>query len=90
MIRRAFRVTGRVQGVGFRWWARRTAIELGVGGWVRNEADGSVVVHALGETGSLSELALALQSGPLGARVDRVEPIDPAGVLAVGEFRVEG
>jgi acylphosphatase len=84
-----YRVVGRVQGVGFRWWARRQARELGLGGWVRNEADGSVVVHAVGPTDALDRLAAALHEGPSAARVQRVEAIPPAGPLTPGDFRVE-
>ena len=87
--RRAFRVVGRVQGVGFRWWTRRTAQALGVGGWVRNESDGSVVVHAVGSSDSLDRLEGALRRGPMGGRVDQLESIVPSGALLVGEFRIE-
>jgi len=88
-VRRSFRVTGRVQGVGFRWWTRRVASGLGIAGWVRNDGDGSVVVHAVGYAAALQELQKVLRRGPMGARVDRVEPIEPAGVLQEGEFRIE-
>jgi acylphosphatase len=87
--RRAYRVVGRVQGVGFRWWTRRTAAELGVGGWVRNEVDGSVVVHATGTPDALQRLEQALGRGPLGARVDRLERIAPDAGLQVGDFKIE-
>jgi acylphosphatase len=87
--RRAFRVVGRVQGVGFRWWTRRTAVELGVGGWVRNEGDGSVVVHAVGSADSLGRLEEALRRGPMGGRVDQLESIPPAGALEMGDFLIE-
>ena len=87
--RRAFRVVGRVQGVGFRWWTRRTAVELGLHGWVRNEPDGSVVVHAGGPEAALSGLEDALRRGPTASRVDRLEPIEPSGAFRVGEFRIE-
>ncbi|MGD2047023.1 MAG: acylphosphatase [Gemmatimonadota bacterium] len=89
MARRAFRVVGRVQGVGFRWWTRRTAQELGLGGWVRNEVDGSVVVHGVGSAGALERLAEALEDGPASARVDTVQEITPGGALVTGEFRIE-
>jgi acylphosphatase len=87
--RRGYRVVGRVQGVGFRWWTRRMAGQLGIGGWVRNEADGSVVVHAIGPSDALVRFAEALHVGPSGARVDRLESIPPAGELRTGDFRIE-
>jgi acylphosphatase len=78
----AFRVTGRVQGVGFRWWTRLQARHLGIEGTVRNTADGSVEVHARGEAAALDDLRRRLSSGPPGAHVASVEPIEvdlPAG-----------
>lgn len=86
---RAFRVIGRVQGVGFRWWTRRTATDLGLHGWVRNERDGSVVVHAGGPVEALARLEEALLRGPTAARVDRLESILPAGPIRAGEFRID-
>lgn len=71
----AFRVSGRVQGVGFRWWTRLQARELDLQGTVRNTADGSVEVHARGEAAALDELRRRLASGPPGAHVEAVEPI---------------
>jgi acylphosphatase len=87
--RTAFRIHGRVQGVGFRWWTQRTACALGLGGWVRNEPDGSVVVHAVGPAAALGRMEKALHRGPAMARVDRVESIRPDGALGPGEFRIE-
>jgi acylphosphatase len=74
---RAFRVTGRVQGVGFRWWTVRTAEEAGVGGTVRNCADGSVEVKVAGPAESVERLRAALEHGPAAARVEGVEEEDP-------------
>ena len=68
-----FRVQGRVQGVGFRWWTRRTAADLGLRGVVLNRRDGSVEVHALGKVESVERLAALLAEGPPGSRVDAVE-----------------
>ena len=68
-----FRVTGRVQGVGFRWSAAREAEALGLRGSVRNCADGSVEVSAEGPADALSRFAGWLKQGPRGARVVRVE-----------------
>lgn len=79
---------GRVQGVGFRWWTRRTAEELGLAGSVRNLSDGTVEVRAAGSADSLDELERRLQSGPRSAAVRRVERLDPGHVSSDG-FRIE-
>ena len=71
--RAAFRVTGIVQGVGFRQWTRRVAAELGLKGAVANLRDGAVEVHAAGAAHSIARLEERLAEGPLGARVDTVE-----------------
>jgi acylphosphatase len=62
-----------VQGVGFRYWAQREARRLGLTGFVRNDADGSVEVLAAGPRDQLELLNTALQRGPAGARVEVVE-----------------
>ncbi|MGO9488325.1 MAG: DNA polymerase ligase N-terminal domain-containing protein [Solirubrobacteraceae bacterium] len=66
-------VAGRVHGVGFRESTRRHGAELGLMGWVRNEQDGTVVVHAEGANEAIERLLEFLQSGPRGAQVSRVE-----------------
>lgn len=70
---RRFRVTGRVQGVFFRDSTRRTATELGVTGYAKNEADGSVEVLACGSEDALDRLLDWLRSGPKLASVESVE-----------------
>ena len=68
------RVTGRVQGVGFRWWVVTQASALSLTGWVMNANDERAVdVVAEGEPGALDELERRLRIGPEGARVERVE-----------------
>jgi acylphosphatase len=69
------RISGRVQGVGFRWFVREEARRLGVSGWVTNLRSGEVEVKAGGEKSSLERLRLALQVGPAGAQVEQVEDI---------------
>lgn len=66
-------VTGRVQGVGFRHFTRQEARRLGLIGWVRNEADGSVRVVAEGPREALEQLLDALRHGPASALVSDVE-----------------
>jgi acylphosphatase len=87
--RRAFRVVGKVQGVGFRWWTRGTAQGLGLGGWVRNESDGSVLVHAMGSPSALRRLQEALAVGPAGGRVDEIVPVNPDATMQGGRFVIE-
>ena len=70
---RRFVVRGRVQGVGFRWFVEREARVLGIAGWVRNNADGSVEVLGVGTRDQLFSFRARLQAGPRAARVDNVE-----------------
>lgn len=67
-----FLVEGRVQGVGFRAWTRRRALELGLRGHARNLPDGRVEVLAAGTPAALDELGDALHVGPALARVTAV------------------
>ena len=66
------RVTGRVQGVSFRWYTQEQAARLGVRGWVRNEPDGSVLVHAEGDDEAVDALVDWCRQGPALARVSHV------------------
>lgn len=68
-----FRVTGRVQGVGFRAWTRKTAIALGVTGWVRNDPDGAVTGVICGAPADVAAMVRRLHDGPRFGRVDTVE-----------------
>lgn len=78
------RVFGRVQGVAFRASMQAVAIELGLDGWTRNRADGSVEALACGERGALDSLVRWVRRGPPQARVDRVEQAWGAAVDATG------
>lgn len=91
MAERAIRATvhGRVQGVGFREATVRRARELGVLGWVRNEPDGTVRVHAEGDAPAVAALEAFLADGPPAAHVERVEP-DAARVEGHEQFAVRG
>jgi len=62
-------VRGQVQGVGYRAACCSRARELGLGGWVRNRADGSVEVQAEGPASDLAELRLWCERGPAAAQV---------------------
>jgi acylphosphatase len=75
------RVTGVVQGVGFRWFTRDVARQLGIAGTVRNEADGAVMVDAEGSAEAIDGLLQQLRRGPPHARVAAVavEDSEPTG-----------
>jgi acylphosphatase len=66
------RVTGRVQGVAFRWYAVQEAERLGVRGWVRNEPDESVAAHLEGDDRAVEAMVEWCRHGPSSARVRHV------------------
>jgi acylphosphatase len=75
-VARRYLISGRVQGVGFRFFAEASASREGVEGWVRNLPDGRVEVAAQGEAESIDRFERTLRHGPHGARVDRFEMFD--------------
>ncbi|HUF26273.1 MAG TPA: acylphosphatase [Gemmatimonadaceae bacterium] len=82
MARVHLEIVGRVQGVGYRWFAREQARRLGVAGWVRNRDDGSVEVTASGPDELVASLVEELRAGPPGARIDGIRQLaDPGGDL---------
>jgi len=72
-VARSVRVTGRVQGVFFRAWAKDEAETIGLAGWIRNRADGSVEAHLEGSEAALAEMIDLMREGPPDATVDKVE-----------------
>ena len=86
---RAYRITGRVQGVGFRWFTSRVAKELDISGTVQNHPDGSVRVHAKGAPGLLDQLETTIGRGPATARVEAVESMEPSQEVKTDGFRIE-
>jgi acylphosphatase len=86
---RRYVVSGRVQGVGFRWFVEREAALLGVTGWVRNCENGEVEVMATGTSDQHSVLRQKLQQGPRASRVDLVGE-SKAPFLEAPSFRIEG
>jgi acylphosphatase len=66
------RITGQVQGVGYRFWMTRTASSLGLRGWVRNRADGSVEALVTGPPEAVAAMVEASRKGPYGADVRNV------------------
>ncbi len=78
---RRYYVSGMVQGVGYRYFARRAAQRLGLAGYAKNLRDGRVEVYAVGPTGSLDAFRTNLERGPQSAQVSGVReeeaPMDP-------------
>ena len=69
---RRFLISGRVQGVGFRYFVQSIAIHESLSGWVRNLDDGRVETAAIGEDAAMDRFERAIRQGPPGARVDAV------------------
>ena len=68
----SIRVSGKVQGVGFRFYTQKTALDLGVKGFVKNERDGSVYIEAEAEADVMEIFVEWAKKGPEWARVDNV------------------
>ena len=85
---RRWLIRGRVQGVGFRYFAQRSAAQLGLAGYARNLDDGRVEVYAIGPEEVLSELAGLLRRGPRWADVHGVEEQE-AELASYSSFEIE-
>jgi len=79
-LARLYRIRGRVQGVGYRYFTQRAALRLGVRGWVRNLQDGDVEVHAEASATVLQSFRAELERGPRFSEVREVmeQPLEPA------------
>ena len=84
------RITGRVQGVGFRAWAQAEARRLGLTGWVRNERDGSVSALLSGPDEAVSAMIERLHTGPPAAQVTDVAVADAASQESPSNFAITG
>lgn len=89
-IAKKFLISGRVQGVGFRYFAERWASQLGVRGYVKNLWDGNVEVYAIGDANSLEELKRQLAEGPRSARVTAIDESDEPVDKRYNRFVIEG
>lgn len=77
------RISGRVQGVAFRYHTRNEAVRLGVNGWVRNMSDGRVEACICGDDDAVESMQQWLHHGPAIARVDHIELLPaPKGPLS--------
>lgn len=83
-------ITGRVQGVGFRAWTQAEARSLGLAGWVRNEADGSVSALLAGPDAAIGAMLQRLHAGPPAAHVSGVRLEEAETGERPSAFRVTG
>lgn len=84
------RIVGKVQGVGFRIWTRNEAARLGLKGWVRNEADGSVLALITGPDATVSAMMTRFWQGPAGASVSSVTKEPTPLVSGLTDFVITG
>jgi acylphosphatase len=87
---RYYVIRGRVQGVGYRYWAVQIALGLGVRGYVRNLPNGDVEVHAEAEPSALAEFRAELERGPTMASVSEVIEKDVAVTGEYSSFHLRG
>jgi acylphosphatase len=75
-LARVYLVSGRVQGVGFRWFIQEAATVEGLHGWVRNLSDGRVEIRAEGDAEALDRFEGKVYVGPRGSRVEEIDTTD--------------
>ena len=90
LVEKRYLISGRVQGVGFRFFAEREANRLGLRGYVRNLSDGSVEAYAVGEPDFLELFRTRLAEGPRAANVMQIEESDQPVNRQCASFRIEG
>jgi acylphosphatase len=88
MVQFEIKITGRVQGVGFRNFVQRRAAEFNIVGWVKNERDGSVLVMAQGDEKDVETFLEHLRIGPSMARVRKLEKSQVPGLEDFTDFRI--
>lgn len=89
-LARRYTVSGRVQGVGFRYFVEHAAEKIGIGGFVRNRRDGRVEVYAIGTQEQHKKLREALEKGPIMSHVSGVqEEPDAVDARYAGNFTIE-
>ncbi len=83
------KVYGRVQGVGYRYFAQRHARKLGIKGFAENRADGSVYIEAYGDEEHLKKFLEILREGPPLAIVDSIETEENTNIREFGDFEIK-
>jgi acylphosphatase len=86
LVAKRFIVSGRVQGVGFRWFVQELAALEGAGGWVMNRPDGKVEALVQGDAEGVQRIERKIRRGPPAARVEHVEVMDEPAADRLGPF----
>ncbi len=89
MIQYEITVTGRVQGVGYRYFALNRAQEFGITGWVKNTVDGNVEIVAQGDEPTLKTYVDFLRLGPTLSRVDKITTYKSEVITVFDNFSVK-
>jgi acylphosphatase len=89
VVRKRVVLSGRVQGVSFRWATQQLARRHGVAGWVRNRPDGSVEAVFEGESAQVDRMVAFCGEGPVGAAVASIDVADEPPEQLAG-FRIVG
>jgi acylphosphatase len=87
---RRYRIRGRVQGVGYRYFTQQIALGLGVRGWVRNLPNGDVEAHAEAENAVLDRFRAELERGPSFSRVSEVTEENASADGRATSFEIRG
>lgn len=88
MVQYEVKITGRVQGVGFRYFVQKRATEFGIKGWVKNMRDGGVLVMARGDSKDMETFLEHLRIGPSMARVVKLEKSKLPGLEDFADFSI--
>jgi len=88
LIARRVLVSGRVQGVGFRYFAQEAASVEGISGWVRNLPDGRVEAFLEGDREAVDRVERQLRRGPRGARIELFETAEDFPIGRIADFVV--
>jgi len=89
MLQYEIKISGRVQGVGFRYFVNKKANELEIKGWVKNTRDGGVLVLAQGNKTNLETFIDYLRIGPSMSRVNQISKVEMKIVNEFSEFVVK-
>jgi acylphosphatase len=83
-------ISGKVQGVGFRWKTREAALALGISGWIKNRPDGKVEAVFKGEQCRIDEMLRWIRKGPAGAEVLQVSQLPYESGFSLQGFTIIG